>query len=77
MKTATSAWLALPISHSRGFVDSVRKSNLVAVDQLGKEKAKAASAVHEHEGGNAHDGKGAQGLGTPWRALWKWSLIQW
>ena len=37
----------------QGFVDSVRKSNLAAVDQLGKEaeKAKAAAAVHAGEGG--------------------------
>jgi len=45
----------------------VRKSNLAAVDQLGKEaeKAKAASAVREGEGGKSgHDGKGAgQGAG--------------
>jgi hypothetical protein len=51
----------------QGFVDSVRKSNLAAVDQLGKEaeKAKAASAVREHEGGKSgHEGKGpGQGAG--------------
>lgn len=51
----------------QGFVDSVRKSNLAAVDQLGKEaeKAKAAGAVSESEGGRAgHEGKGpGQGAG--------------
>jgi hypothetical protein len=51
----------------QGFVDSVRKSNLAAVDQLGKEaeKAKAASAAHAGEGGKpGHAGKGAgQGAG--------------
>lgn len=51
----------------QGFVDSVRKSNLAAVDQLGKEaeKAKAAGAVRESEGGRAgHEGKGpGQGAG--------------
>ena len=51
----------------QGFVDSVRKSNLAAVDQLGKEaqKAKAASAVRESEGGRSGSaGKGAgQGAG--------------
>jgi len=51
----------------QGFVDSVRRSNLAAVDQLGKEaeKAKAARAVREHEGSKpGHDGKGAgQGAG--------------
>ena len=51
----------------QGFVDSVRKSNLTAVDQLGKEaeKAKAAGAVRESEGGRAgHEGKGpGQGAG--------------
>lgn len=46
----------------QGFVDSVRKSNLAAVDQLGKEaeKAKAASVVHTGEGGKpGHDGDAA------------------
>jgi len=51
----------------QGFVDSVRKSNLAAVDQLGKEaeKAKAASGVRESEAGKSgHDGRGAgQGAG--------------
>ncbi|MBT2373872.1 beta-galactosidase [Pseudomonas fluorescens] len=51
----------------QGFVDSVRKSNLAAVDQLGKEaqKAKAANAAHAGDGGKpGHEGKGAgQGAG--------------
>ncbi|MBJ2284774.1 beta-galactosidase [Pseudomonas sp. MF6755] len=50
----------------QGFVDSVRKSNLAAVDQLGRaaEKAKAVGAVRENEGGrSAQAGKGA-GQGT-------------
>ena len=51
----------------QGFVESVRKSNLAAVDQLGKEaqKAKAAGATGESEGGRAgHEGKGpGQGAG--------------
>ncbi len=51
----------------QGFVDSVRKSNLAAVDQLGKEaeKAKAVSAAHAGDGGKpGHEGKGAgQGAG--------------
>jgi Agarase CBM like domain/Beta-galactosidase len=56
----------------QGFVESVRKANLQAVDQLGKaaEKAKAAadkaeSASHEDAGGKkSHDSKGAgQGAG--------------
>ena len=45
----------------QGFVENVRKSNLAAVDQLGKEaeKAKAASAVREHQNANgATAGKG-------------------
>lgn len=56
----------------QGFVDSVRKSNLAAVDQLGKETEKvrteadkAAGQEHETEGGRKGDaGKGAgQGAG--------------
>jgi len=51
----------------QGFVESVRKSNLAAVEQLGKEaeKANAAAAAQEKAGGrSAHDGKGAaQGAG--------------
>lgn len=51
----------------QGFVDSVRKSNLAAVAQLGKEaeKATAASALREHAGGKSgHEGKGpGQGAG--------------
>lgn len=56
----------------QGFVDSVRKSNLAAVDQLGKEAEKAraeadkaAGQEHEAEGGRKSDaGKGAgQGAG--------------
>ncbi|QJI27649.1 beta-agarase [Pseudomonas sp. ADAK18] len=46
----------------QGFVDSVRKSNMAMVDQLGKEaeKAKAASAAHAGDGGKSgHEGKGA------------------
>ncbi|WP_455928254.1 beta-galactosidase [Pseudomonas capeferrum] len=46
----------------QGFVDSVRKSNLAAVDQLGKEaeKAKVSSAVHTGEGGKpGHEGNAA------------------
>jgi hypothetical protein len=47
----------------QGFVDSVRKSNLAAVDQLGKEAEKAAAetdkASHDAEGGRkAEAGKG-------------------
>jgi hypothetical protein len=44
----------------QGFVESVRKSNLQAVDQLGKEAEKAAAAAgHEAEGGRKGDaGKG-------------------
>jgi hypothetical protein len=54
----------------QGFVDSVRKSNLAAVDQLGKEAEKAAAeadkASHDAEGGREADagkgpGKGAGG----------------
>ncbi|QZP35630.1 beta-agarase [Pseudomonas sp. DR48] len=53
----------------QGFVDSVRKSNLAIVDQLGKEaekaKAEADKASHDSEGGRKGDaGKGAgQGAG--------------
>ncbi|NHX00740.1 beta-galactosidase [Pseudomonas koreensis] len=44
----------------QGFVEAVRKSNLQAVDQLGKEAEKAAAAVgHEAEGGR----KGEAGKG--------------
>jgi len=46
----------------QGFVDSVRKSNLAALDQLGKEaeKAKATSPVHAGDGGKAgHEANGA------------------
>ncbi|MBK5510699.1 beta-agarase [Pseudomonas sp. TH15] len=44
----------------QGFVDSVRKSNLLAVDQLGKEAEKAPTAAgHEAEGGR----KGEAGKG--------------
>ncbi|VVP35000.1 beta-galactosidase [Pseudomonas fluorescens] len=44
----------------QGFVDAVRKGNLQAVDQMGKEAAKpAAAAVHEAEGGR----KGEAGKG--------------
>ncbi|WP_095188942.1 beta-galactosidase [Pseudomonas sp. Irchel 3E19] len=48
----------------QGFVETVRKSNLQAVDQLGKETEKAA-AVHEAEGGRKGEaGKGpGQGAG--------------
>jgi hypothetical protein len=44
----------------QGFVETVRKSNLQAVDQLGKEAEKAAAAAgHEAEGGRKGDaGKG-------------------
>jgi hypothetical protein len=47
----------------QGFVDSVRKSNLAALDQLGKEAQKAAAEVdkasHDAEGGRkAEAGKG-------------------
>jgi hypothetical protein len=47
----------------QGFVDSVRKSNLSALDQLGKEARKAAAEVdkasHDAEGGRkAEAGKG-------------------
>lgn len=54
----------------QGFVDSVRKSNLAAVDQLAKEAEKAAAeadkASHDAEGGREADagkgpGKGAGG----------------
>jgi len=51
----------------QGFVDSVRKSNLAALDQLGKEaeKAKAASPEHAGDGGKAgHEASGTgQGAG--------------
>jgi hypothetical protein len=53
----------------QGFVDSVRKSNLATVDQLGKEaekaKAEADKASHDAEGGRKGEaGKGAgQGAG--------------
>ncbi|QXE08732.1 MULTISPECIES: beta-galactosidase [Pseudomonas] len=44
----------------QGFVEAVRKSNLQAIDQLGKEAEKAAAAVgHEAEGGR----KGEAGKG--------------
>ncbi|CAI8976779.1 Hydrolase [Pseudomonas chlororaphis] len=49
----------------QGFVDSVRKSNLQALDQLGKEAGKAKAeadkaAGHGADGGKpGHDGKGA------------------
>lgn len=49
----------------QGFVDSVRKSNLQALDQLGKEAGKAKAeadkvAGHAADGGKpGHDGKGA------------------
>jgi hypothetical protein len=44
----------------QGFVESVRKSNLQAIDQLGKEAEKAAAAAgHEAEGGR----KGEAGKG--------------
>ena len=50
----------------QGFVDSVRKSNLQAVDQLSKEAAKA-QVVNDSHGGDGgqkgHDGKG-QGAGA-------------
>ncbi|WLH36902.1 beta-galactosidase [Pseudomonas sp. FP2196] len=48
----------------QGFVEAVRKSNLQAVDQLGKQAEKAA-AVHEAEGGRKGEaGKGpGQGAG--------------
>lgn len=43
----------------QGFVEAVRKSNLQAIDQLGKESEKAAAAGHEAEGGRkAEAGKG-------------------
>jgi hypothetical protein len=54
----------------QGFVDSVRKSNLATVEQLGKEAEKAAAAAdkasHDAEGGRKADagkgpGKGAGG----------------
>ncbi|MGE1173646.1 beta-galactosidase [Pseudomonas sp. BW7P1] len=53
----------------QGFVDTVRKSNLATLDQLGKEAAKAAAAAdkagHEIEGGRKGEaGKGpGQGAG--------------
>ncbi|MEN5315092.1 beta-galactosidase [Pseudomonas koreensis] len=43
----------------QGFVEAVRKSNLQALDQLGKEAEKAAAAGHEAEGGR----KGEAGKG--------------
>ncbi|NTZ94770.1 beta-agarase [Pseudomonas koreensis] len=43
----------------QGFVEAVRKSNLQAIDQLGKEAEKAAAAGHEAEGGR----KGEAGKG--------------
>ncbi|MEB0045809.1 MULTISPECIES: beta-agarase [unclassified Pseudomonas] len=48
----------------QGFVDSVRKSNLLAIDQLGKEaekaKVEADKAAHDAQGGRKGDaGKGA------------------
>ncbi|WP_210557992.1 MULTISPECIES: beta-galactosidase [unclassified Pseudomonas] len=47
----------------QGFVEAVRKSNLQAVDQLGKEAEKAAAAAgHEAEGGRKGEaGKGPGG----------------
>ncbi|WP_231422007.1 beta-galactosidase [Pseudomonas sp. Leaf59] len=47
----------------QGFVDSARKSNLAAVEQLGKAvgQARAAGAVREHEGGKA--GPAGEGAG--------------
>jgi hypothetical protein len=46
----------------QGFVEAVRKSNLQAVDQLGKEAEKAAAAGHEAEGGRKGEaGKGPGG----------------
>lgn len=47
----------------QGFVDSVRKSNLAAVDQLGREaqKAKATRTARESEG--AKQGQGGKGAG--------------
>ncbi|CAI8945091.1 Beta-agarase [Pseudomonas sp. IT-93MI4] len=46
----------------QGFVEAVRKSNLQAIDQLGKEAEKAAAAGHEAEGGRkAEAGKGPGG----------------
>ena len=51
----------------QGFVETVRKSNLAALDQLGREaqKAKATQAMRESEAGKpGRDGKGAgQGAG--------------
>ena len=47
----------------QGFVDSVRKANLAAVDQLGKEaeklKSEADKASHDAEGGRQGEAKGA------------------
>ncbi|UQS91818.1 beta-galactosidase [Pseudomonas chlororaphis subsp. piscium] len=54
----------------QGFVDSVRKSNLQALEQLGKEAAKAKAeadkaAAHAADGGKpGHDGKGAGQSGS-------------
>ncbi|WP_226501938.1 beta-galactosidase [Pseudomonas sp. MWU16-30322] len=43
----------------QGFVEAVRKSNLQALDQLGKEAEKAAAPAHEAEGGRRGEaGKG-------------------
>ncbi|WP_338800966.1 beta-galactosidase [Pseudomonas sp. RSB 5.4] len=43
----------------QGFVEAVRKSNLQALDQLGKEAEKAAAPAHEAEGGRQGEaGKG-------------------
>ncbi|KAA0945081.1 beta-agarase [Pseudomonas sp. ANT_H14] len=49
----------------QGFVDSVRKSNLAAIDQLGKDAEKAKAAAHVGEGGKpGHEDKAAgQGSG--------------
>ncbi|QBX40230.1 beta-agarase [Pseudomonas fluorescens] len=46
----------------QGFVEAVRKSNLQAIDQLGKEAEKAAAVGHEAEGGRKGEaGKGPGG----------------
>jgi len=53
----------------QGFVETVRKSNLAALDQLGREaqKAKATQATRESDAAKpGRDGKGAgQGAGHP------------
>ena len=59
----------------QGFVETVRKSNLQAIDQLGKEAEKtAAAAGHEAEGGRKGEAGKGPGAGHAGGHSGEWSL---